>query len=161
MSAANARRMAQQTLVGREIVGGAAEGRVLYADTGLSFWGGCDPQTGVIVDHTHPLHNECVCGRVLAIPNGRGSCTGSQVVLELLLNGVAPAALLLRTPDVILSLGVIVAEEVRPADTPCPAPPAPRLCSQHLCASTLSGPTRSASLLIPRLGESSTPPRRV
>uniref|UniRef100_A0A7S3SIT8 Aconitase X catalytic domain-containing protein n=1 Tax=Emiliania huxleyi TaxID=2903 RepID=A0A7S3SIT8_EMIHU len=104
--------MAQQTLVGREIVGGAAEGRVLYADTGLSFWGGCDPQTGVIVDHTHPLHNECVCGRVLAIPNGRGSCTGSQVVLELLLNGVAPAALLLRTPDVILSLGVIVAEEL-------------------------------------------------
>ena len=46
------------------------------------------------------------------------------MVLELLLNGVAPAALLLRTPDVILSLGVIVAEEVRPPDTPRPAPPA-------------------------------------
>ena len=45
--------MAQQTLVGREIVGGAAEGSVLYADTGLSFWGGCDPQTGVI-DWEHP-----------------------------------------------------------------------------------------------------------
>ena len=152
--------MAQQTLVGREIVGGAAEGRVLYADTGLSFWGGCDPQTGVIVDHTHPLHDECVRGRVLAIPNGRGSCTGSQVVLELLLNGVAPAALLLRTPDVILSLGVIVAEEVRPADTPRP-PRQLHASAPSTCASTLSGPTRSASLLIPRLGESSTPPRRV
>jgi predicted aconitase len=49
---------------------------------------------------------------VLAVPNGRGSCTGSQVILELILNGIAPAAMLLRQPDAILSLGVIVAEEL-------------------------------------------------
>ena len=46
--------------------------------------------------------------KVLAIPNGRGSCTGSQVCLELILNGEAPAAFVLRQPDVILALGVIV-----------------------------------------------------
>ena len=51
-------------------------------------------------------------GQVLVIPGSRGSCTGSQVMLELLLNGVAPAALILEQADEILALGVIVAEEL-------------------------------------------------
>ena len=33
-------------------------------------------------------------------------------MLELVLNGTAPAAILLRQPDMILALGVIVAEEL-------------------------------------------------
>ncbi len=94
------------------MLGGRAEGQVLHSDTGLSFWGGVDPLTSTVVDHTHPLFSCRVAGRVLAIPNGRGSCTGSQVVLELILNGMAPAALLLRQPDAILALGVVVAQEL-------------------------------------------------
>ena len=57
---------------------------LLYTATGLSFWGGVDPVTSEVVDHTHPLCGTTVQGTVLALPNGRGSCTGSQVVLELL-----------------------------------------------------------------------------
>ena len=68
----------QVTLSARELIGGVAEGELLYSDTGLSFWGGVDPVTGVVIDHTHPLKGQCVSGKVLAIPNGRGSCTGSQ-----------------------------------------------------------------------------------
>eukprot|EP00929_Paragymnodinium_shiwhaense_P008015 TRINITY_DN111934_c0_g1_i1.p1 TRINITY_DN111934_c0_g1~~TRINITY_DN111934_c0_g1_i1.p1 ORF type:complete len:639 (-),score=84.44 TRINITY_DN111934_c0_g1_i1:434-2350(-) len=98
--------------VGEEVVGGCAQGELLYADVGLSFWGGVDPVLGTVIDHSHPLHGVCLTGKVLAIPNGRGSCTGSQVMLELLLNDIAPAALLLRQPDAILALGVIVAEEL-------------------------------------------------
>ena len=49
---------------------------------------------------------------MLAIPNGRGSCTGSQVILELLLDDRTPAAIVLRRPDEIIALGVIVAEEL-------------------------------------------------
>ena len=99
-------------LTARELVGGTARGELLYAETGLSFWGGVDPLNGAVIDHTHPLHRKTVTGKVLAIPNGRGSCTGSQVMLELLLGDIAPAAILLRQPDVILALGVIVAEEL-------------------------------------------------
>lgn len=98
-------------MLGTEILAGDAAGEVLYADVGLSFWGGVDQETGTVIDHHHPLHGECLAGKVLAIPNGRGSCTGSQVMLELMLNGNAPAAILLRQPDDILALGVIVAEE--------------------------------------------------
>lgn len=34
------------------------------------------------------------------------------MVLELILNGIAPRAMLLRQPDAILALGVIVAQEL-------------------------------------------------
>ena len=64
----------------RELIKGNGKGELLFADIGISFWGGVDPVTGVIIDHTHPLKGESIAGKVLAIPNGRGSCTGSQVI---------------------------------------------------------------------------------
>jgi len=66
-----------------------------------------DADAGVIVDLRRHLG-----GSILAIPNGRGSCTGSQVVLELLINDKAPAAIVLQHPDVIICTGVLVAEEL-------------------------------------------------
>ena len=94
------------------LVSGSASGQILHADTGLSFWGGVDPTTGIIIDVHHPLHGECITGKVLAIPQSRGSCTGSQIILELLLAGTAPSAILLRERDEIVPLGAIVAEEM-------------------------------------------------
>ena len=85
---------------------------LLYSDVGLSFWGGIDPQTSVIIDHTHPLGGQAVADAILAIPSGRGSCTGSQVLLELILNGLAPRAIVTRDVDPILCVGAIIAEEV-------------------------------------------------
>ena len=99
-------------LRGRCLVDGAAAGPVLFTDTGLSFWGGVDPATGEVIDRHHPLSGRNVAGAVLAMPQGRGSCSGSAVMLELIMNGRAPAALVFETPDDILALGVIVADEI-------------------------------------------------
>ena len=101
-----------QVLHAVELVGGVASGELLHTDVGLSFWGGVCPLEGVVIDHTHPLHAQCITDKILAVPNGRGSCTGSQVILELILNGIAPKAMVLRQPDAILALGVIVAQEL-------------------------------------------------
>jgi cis-L-3-hydroxyproline dehydratase len=49
---------------GVEVVGGAGEGEVLHADIGLSFWGGVDPLDGRVIDHTHPLYNQHIGGKV-------------------------------------------------------------------------------------------------
>jgi len=87
------------------------KGDVLYSSVGISFWGGIDPLTGNVIDTTHPLHGECISNKILVIPSGRGSCTGSQVMLELILNGKAPRAIILRDPDSILCTGAIIAEE--------------------------------------------------
>ncbi|NBF06203.1 DUF521 domain-containing protein [Pseudomonas sp. Fl5BN2] len=97
------------TLTGRPLVGGAAQGALLFADVGLSFWGGVDPVSGEVIDRHHPLSGQHMAGRVLAIPSGRGSCTGSSVLMELISNGHAPAALVLADVDEILTLGVLVA----------------------------------------------------
>ena len=99
-------------LTGRSLVPGAAQGALLFADVGLSFWGGVDSATGEVIDRHHPLSGEYLAGCVLAIPSGRGSCTGSSVLMELISNGHAPAALVLAEPDEILTLGVLVAQTI-------------------------------------------------
>jgi predicted aconitase/predicted aconitase with swiveling domain len=100
------------SLTGRSLVAGAAEGTLLFADVGLSFWGGVDSASGEVIDRHHPLSGEHLAGRVLAIPSGRGSCTGSSVMMELISNGHAPAALVLAEADEILTLGVLVAQTI-------------------------------------------------
>jgi predicted aconitase/predicted aconitase with swiveling domain len=104
--------LAGTEMIGRCLVPGSAQGEVLYADMGLSFWGGVNAFTGEVIDIHHPLKGACITGKVLAIPSGRGSCTGSSVLLELILNGHAPAALIFAEDEAILTLGVIVAEEM-------------------------------------------------
>ena len=99
-----------RSLAGRSLVDGAAAAPLLYADVGLSFWGGVDPFNGEVIDRHHSLSGQCLAGRVLAIPSGRGSCTGSSVLMELISNGHAPAALVLAEADEILTLGVLVAQ---------------------------------------------------
>ncbi|WOL30224.1 aconitase family protein [Pseudomonas fragi] len=98
------------SLEGRSLVDGCASAPLLHAEVGLSFWGGVDPFSGEVIDRHHPLSGECLAGRVLAIPCGRGSCTGSSVLMELISNGHAPAALVLAEADEILTLGVLVAQ---------------------------------------------------
>jgi len=97
---------------GVPLVDGRAEGEVLFADLPLSFWGGVDPRTGIVIDRHHPLRGECVTGRILAIPSGRGSCTGSSVLMELILSGKAPAGMVFAGREDILPLGAIVADEM-------------------------------------------------
>jgi predicted aconitase/predicted aconitase with swiveling domain len=87
-------------------------GPVLRSTESLSFWGGCDPVTGVIIDQSHPLAGECVADTILCLPSGRGSCTASQVLLELILNDIAPKAIVLRDRDGLVAVGALVAREV-------------------------------------------------
>lgn len=97
------------TLSARCLAPGSGQGSLLHTDVPLSFWGGIDAQTGEVVDRHHPLCGQNVAGKVLAIPHGRGSCTGSSVLLELIMNGHAPAALVFEQADDILTLGAMVA----------------------------------------------------
>jgi predicted aconitase/predicted aconitase with swiveling domain len=96
----------------RLLIDGTAEGPLLFSDTALSFWGGVDPETGLVIDQAHPLHGRSLQGTILAIPGGRGSCTGSAVLMQLILNGKAPAGMVFSQAEEILTLGIMVAEEM-------------------------------------------------
>ncbi|RAK99323.1 DUF521-domain-containing protein [Aspergillus ibericus CBS 121593] len=93
-------------------VKGQASGRLMASPLELSFWGGVDPQTGQVIDQHHPLRGQFLQDRILAIPGGRGSCSGSGVMLELLLNNKGPGAVLFERREDILTLGVMIAEEI-------------------------------------------------
>lgn len=88
---------------------GTGGGPVILCDPGLSFWGGVDAATGVVIDAHHPRHGAALAGRVVLMPSSRGSCTGSGVLLELVLNGHAPAALIFRDTEDVLTLGALIA----------------------------------------------------
>jgi predicted aconitase/predicted aconitase with swiveling domain len=100
----------QDTTFGIPLVDGTGEGEILHADIGLSFWGGVDAATGTVIDRHHPLVGSDIAGRVLAIPSGRGSCSGSGVLLELILTGRAPAAVVVCEAEEIITLGSLVGE---------------------------------------------------
>ncbi|HXF56110.1 MAG TPA: DUF126 domain-containing protein [Actinomycetota bacterium] len=100
------------SLAGRTLVAGRARGRALVLPQPLSFWGGVDPATGVVVDRRHPRAGACLTGRVVLMPAGRGSSSSSAVFAEAVRLGTAPAALLLLEPDPILVVGAIVAQEL-------------------------------------------------
>ena len=91
---------------------GVAEGAPLRLDEPLSFWGGLDVKTGRIVDRWHPQAGQCVAGRVLMMPSGRGSSSGSAALAEALRLGVGPAAILLLRRDGIVIVGALVAAEL-------------------------------------------------
>jgi len=97
---------------GRFLVAGTGQGELLVSETPLSFWGGVDSRTGAIIDRHHPLRGQSLAQRVLAIPGARGSCSGSGTLLELILNGRAPAAIVVYEREEILSLGALVADLV-------------------------------------------------
>ncbi|MFN2329317.1 MAG: aconitase X [Chromatocurvus sp.] len=91
------------------LVHGEAEGSVLACAQGLSFWGGVDPDTGIIIDAHHPDHGAPLSGRIVLMPTSRGSCSGSGVLLQLARNSKAPAALVFRDHEDILTLGAVIA----------------------------------------------------
>jgi len=86
-----------------------AKAEVLTCQEGLSFWGGVDPDTGVIIDAHHSDYRVSLAGRIVLMPTSRGSCSGSGVLLQLARNGSAPAALVFREAEDILTLGAMIA----------------------------------------------------
>lgn len=105
-------------MTNQAIIPGAASGPVLACAEGLSFWGGVDPVTGIVIDAHHPLCGLSIAGKVLVMPTTRGSCSGSGVMLDLALNGIAPAAFIFREAEDVVTLGAMIAG--RMFDRPVP-----------------------------------------
>lgn len=93
----------------RTISPGKAEGVALVSTSPLSFYGGVDPKTGVVIEKGHELEGQCIKDRILVFPKGKGSTVGSYVIYGLKKNGVAPAAIVNSETETIVATGVILA----------------------------------------------------
>lgn len=93
----------------KTLVTGEAGGAPLVLRAPLSFWGGLEAATGKVIDPWHPDAGCVLTGRVLMMDRGRGSSSGASVLAEAIRLGTAPAAILLRFPDEIITTGALVA----------------------------------------------------
>jgi predicted aconitase with swiveling domain len=80
---------------------------------GISFFGGIDPELGIVVERGHELEGQCVAERVLVFPTGKGSTVGSYTLYRLKKAGKAPSAIINAECEPITAVGCII------SDIPC------------------------------------------
>ena len=97
-------------LQGRKIYQGRAEGEALVTSMGISFYGGVDPERGVVVEKGHELEGQPICGKILVFPTGKGSTVGSYTLYRLKKAGLAPAAIINAECETITAVGCIISE---------------------------------------------------
>jgi predicted aconitase with swiveling domain len=95
-------------LRGRIIFDGKAEGDALVTSDPISFYGGVDPESGKVIERGHELQGECVMGRVLVFPHGKGSTVGSYILYRLSKKGLAPLAMINERCETIVAVGAII-----------------------------------------------------
>jgi predicted aconitase with swiveling domain len=97
-------------LTGRKIHPGKAQGEALVTRQSISFFGGVDEATGVVVERGHELEGQSIQNKILVFPTGKGSTVGSYSLYRLKRNGLAPAAIVNVECEAIIAVGCIIAE---------------------------------------------------
>lgn len=104
---------------GTPLGAGSGSGPALVLDEPLSFWGGVNPETGDIIDRSHPQRGQRIAGRVLVVRHARGSSGTPSVLTETVRSGIGPAAIVLQSPDPMFVVGSLVISELY-EDKACP-----------------------------------------
>ena len=99
-----------EQLKGRIIFKGEAEAEALVTSQPISFYGGVDPNTGVVIEKGHELQGVSVKGKILVFPQGKGSTVGSYTLYRLKKNGAAPAGMINNECETIIAVGAIISE---------------------------------------------------
>lgn len=99
-----------EQLKGRIIYKGNAEGEALVTSQPISFYGGVDPATGIVIEKGHELQGQSVKGRILVFPTGKGSTVGSYTLYRMKKNGTAPAGIVNRECETVVAVGAIISE---------------------------------------------------
>ena len=99
-----------EQLKGRLIYKGKAQGEALVTSQPISFYGGVDPNTGIVIEKGHELQGQSVKGKILVFPTGKGSTVGSYTLYRMKKNGTAPAGMINRECETVVAVGAIISE---------------------------------------------------
>jgi len=91
-----------------KVASGCARGPALVTKEAISFLGNVDAKTGLVVDPAHELFGQCIAGKVLIFPGGKGSTVGSYVIYQLKKRNLAPAAMINLHSEPIVAVGAII-----------------------------------------------------
>ena len=97
-------------LRGRRIYKGIAEGVALVSPEPISFYGGVDPETGIITEKGHALEGVRITDKILVFPTGKGSTVGSYMLYWMKDIGTAPKAIINKECETIIAVGAIISE---------------------------------------------------
>ena len=100
------------------LIAGCAQGPLLCLTDDISFWGGVDPKSGVIIDRRHAQYGETVAGKIMVMNRSIGSSSGSSILLELFQNECGPRGIIIAEVDQIITLAVVVAREMQFGNIP-------------------------------------------
>jgi len=95
-------------LKGHKVSKGKAQGEALVSQSPISFMGGVDPETGLIIEKGHELEGKCIADKILIFPTGKGSTAGSYQLYELAFFKKAPKAIINLRADPIVTVGAIM-----------------------------------------------------
>lgn len=97
-------------LTGRKIHPGIASGEALVSSMAISFFGGVDPDTGLVLEKGHDLEGKSISGKILVFPTGKGSTVGSYTLYRLKSNQKSPLAIINLECETITAVGCIISE---------------------------------------------------
>ncbi|MGD0153225.1 MAG: DUF126 domain-containing protein [Thermacetogeniaceae bacterium] len=90
------------------IAGGKARGEALVSTDDICFYL-VDPQNGLVIEKGHALEGQCIAGKVLVFPSGKGSSVvQADGLYQLTMKGTAPKALVIERPDTVMVASAII-----------------------------------------------------
>ena len=89
---------------------GEARGEVLFSEDDFCFYL-VDPKTGIVIEKQHCLYGQCIAGKILVFPNGKGSSVvQADGMYQLQATGMEPKAMIIKNPDTTLVASAIIME---------------------------------------------------
>ena len=94
----------------RKISEGLAQGEIIVSKDAVCFYL-VEPETGVVVEKNHDIEGQCIAGKILVMPSGKGSSVvQADGLYKLAQNNKAPKAMIIEHADTVLVSGAIVME---------------------------------------------------
>jgi predicted aconitase with swiveling domain len=100
--------MGEIILKGHKVSKGKTEGEALISNEPISFLGGIDSETGLIVEKNHELEGIRITGKILVFPVGKGSTLGSYRLYEMVRYNTQPIGIINLRADPVVAVGAII-----------------------------------------------------
>lgn len=102
--------MSDTTINCRQISKGKITCDAIVTKDPISFLGGVDPKTGIVIDKNNELFDKCITDKILVMPSGKGSTVGSYVIYQMAKNNTAPKAIICQNAEPIIAIGAIISK---------------------------------------------------
>ncbi len=86
------------------------EGEALVTRQAITFLGGVDPDTGMVVENGHEIEGRSISGKILVFPRGKGSTVGVYTIYGMKKKGTAPAGIINVKSEQVIATGAIISE---------------------------------------------------